>query len=59
MPMEERSYKVARYYLEEHEWNVVQAVENFKEDLAWERNNKVQINTVPISQKQHGGPMYS
>ena len=53
MPFEEKSDKVARFYLEDHNWIMDEAVKAFKDDLEWERKNKVKFGSVPINNKNN------
>lgn len=46
MSLQEKSTKSARYYLSENDWNVEKAVNEYKQDLEWERNNV--IHTKPF-----------
>lgn len=48
---------MARYYLEEHDWDVEAGVKAFKEDLEWERKNKVEYKSIPVGQRQQQGNM--
>lgn len=56
MSYEERSSKTARYYLEQADWDVEQAISSYKADLNWERQNKIQIKSMPVNHRK--GPAY-
>lgn len=47
MDRSEKSNKTARYYLSMHDWNVEKAVQDYRADLEWEKNNK--ITSVPLA----------
>jgi hypothetical protein len=49
MPIDERSDKTAMFYLTDNDWVMEEAVMAFKADLDWERQNKVQLKSVPIN----------
>lgn len=59
MPLDERSEKVARYYLEENSWDMEPAIKAFRLDLEWERKNKVEITSIPLNQKHKKGNYYN
>ena len=43
---EDRSYKVARYYLEQAEWDIYKAAAEYAEDIEWEKNQSKQPNAA-------------
>ena len=51
MSYNERSNKTAKFYLSENNWNVEEAVKNYREDLEWEKKNS--ITTFPLNGATH------
>lgn len=49
MPYEEKSTSTATYYLMEEEWDLQKAIQSFRNDLQWEKQNKMQLQKVNIS----------
>lgn len=49
MPVDERSDKTARFYLNDNDWQMDSAVKAFKGDLEWERKNRIQYNAVKVN----------
>lgn len=46
---EDRSYKIARYYLELADWDIYKATVEYNEDVEWERNqSKKTPNSAPV-----------
>lgn len=45
----EKDRKVARYYLSDTNWDIQEAFKQYKDDLEWEKKNKPNIVSVPIS----------
>lgn len=48
METAEKSTKTAKYYLSENNWDVAEAVAEYRKDLEWERKNK--ITHIPLVQ---------
>ena len=54
--IQEKDRKVAKYYLLEMDWDMNAAIQEYREDLKWQRQNKksIEIKQLSVNKSSEG-----
>ena len=54
--IQEKDRKVAKYYLLETDWDMNAAIQEYKEDVKWQRQNKknIEIKQLSVNKSSEG-----